>query len=394
MPAFLGGKWGESGARGAPGGVVTWSVVKPDIAGVRDTFSFTEGSNFTRAASAFAAFPTEPLLAEAFAMWSAVANIEFVRVPDDGARLGEGATGDIRIAFGEMDGGAGRLIGLAFGAPAGEFSSPVSGDILFDVDEFAGFRAFMTTPERFRLVALHEIGHAIGLDHVISPPAVMNPNAGNGVFIDLQPDDIQGARQLYGPQDRSFAELHVGDGPDLTVLDGPAGLRLVGDERDNRILGGAGREKLSGADGADLLSGRGGNDTVTGGAGADRLQGGGGNDLLRGGGDADRLAGGRDDDRLIGAGGDDRLVGGGGDDLLRGGGGADRFDFRGRFGDDVIADFDPAADRLDFRRAPGVDSLDDIAVTTRASGLLIETANGSVFLRGLGEAPPEEAFIF
>lgn len=47
----------------------------------------------------------------------------------------------------------------------------------------------------FRRVSLHELGHAIGLDHETSNAAIMAPNIGN--LDRLQADDIAGAEKLY-----------------------------------------------------------------------------------------------------------------------------------------------------------------------------------------------------
>jgi hypothetical protein len=47
----------------------------------------------------------------------------------------------------------------------------------------------------FRRVALHELGHVIGLDHELSKAAIMAPNIGN--LDRLQLDDIAGAEKLY-----------------------------------------------------------------------------------------------------------------------------------------------------------------------------------------------------
>lgn len=48
----------------------------------------------------------------------------------------------------------------------------------------------------FRRVALHELGHAMGLDHEESAPAIMSPNISN--IDSLQADDINGVNTLYG----------------------------------------------------------------------------------------------------------------------------------------------------------------------------------------------------
>src|SRR5258708_21607731 len=49
----------------------------------------------------------------------------------------------------------------------------------------------------FFVVALHEIGHAIGLDHYNAAPAVMNAYI-NPPVTDLRTSDIDGVRALYG----------------------------------------------------------------------------------------------------------------------------------------------------------------------------------------------------
>lgn len=48
----------------------------------------------------------------------------------------------------------------------------------------------------FRRVALHELGHVIGLDHESAAPAIMAPNISN--LDRLQADDIAGVNTLYG----------------------------------------------------------------------------------------------------------------------------------------------------------------------------------------------------
>ncbi|WP_264181122.1 calcium-binding protein [Leisingera sp. McT4-56] len=97
-----------------------------------------------------------------------------------------------------------------------------------------------------------------------------------------------------------------------------------GSEFGDNITGNGGRNELEGLGGNDTLNGLGGNDTLLGGAGNDVLNGGAGNDTLKGGG------------------GRDKLIGGAGDDLLSGGGMADRFIFKGSFGNDTITDFQTA----------------------------------------------------
>lgn len=46
-------------------------------------------------------------------------------------------------------------------------------------------------------VALHEIGHLLGLDHSSEPNAIMFPVIPSGQAKSLHDDDIQGIRELY-----------------------------------------------------------------------------------------------------------------------------------------------------------------------------------------------------
>jgi hypothetical protein len=83
----------------------------------------------------------------------------------------------------------------------------------------AGARQFDT-----ETVALHEIGHLLGLDHSTVPRSVMFPTYG-GARRALSQDDIAGIRSLYGRR-----------GPGLDVL---VHLQNLGDLgfRDNEFAG-------------------------------------------------------------------------------------------------------------------------------------------------------------
>jgi len=136
-------------------------------------------------------------------------------------------------------------------------------------------------------------------------------------------------------------------------IDGSAGDDLINaGAGDDEVDGGDGNDRIYGRLGRDDLDGGSGDDLVYGEDGSDKLDGDSGNDRLYGGDANDTLDGGEDDDYLSGADGRDRLDGGFGNDSLFGGRDRDIFEFetdRGQgFGQDVVRDFQPNIDRIDF----------------------------------------------
>ena len=215
-------------------------------------------------------------------------------------------------------------------------------------------------------VMLHEIGHAIGLEHpherVRLAPAMDNHDntimsydwswsgSSTGRTRDtLAPLDQQAICYLYGEaagftavwhSAGQFIEIDGGAGNDRIVtgrapslMSGGSGHdRLTGAQFndtlkggiDNDVLkGGGGNDQLSGHQGRDVLSGGAGNDLIVGGDDTDSLSGGDGNDRLHGGAGNDRLSGATGNDQLIGFDGADLLQGGAQDDRLYGGTGSD-----------------------------------------------------------------------
>ncbi len=162
------------------------------------TYSFATGSGYAITEQGFTGtiVPLDPFMpanyrseiARAFDAWEAVANIQFLEVPDNGVPFGSGlAVGNIRIGGHNFDG--------PFGVIAHAYY-PTEGDIHFDTSEtwtvgFAG-----SGIDIFQ-VAAHEIGHSIGLNHTGVANSLMNPSYSEN-FSGPQADDIAGARFMYG----------------------------------------------------------------------------------------------------------------------------------------------------------------------------------------------------
>ncbi len=144
--------------------------------------------------SAFMPAGWEAAIDAAFAAWSAVADLTFIKVADDGAAFNAATTsGDIRLGGHSFDGAGGTL---AHGFYPPNNGDTAAGDIHFDIAETwkigfggAGFDIFQVTA--------HEIGHALGLNHTAVPGSLLNPFYSEA-FSGPQADDIAGMQFIYG----------------------------------------------------------------------------------------------------------------------------------------------------------------------------------------------------
>ncbi len=183
-------KWGSDLDYGTPGGVVTYSFM---ATGTTCDTECSPSTSFT-ALNDFLPVGWESEIERAFDTWASVADISFLEVADGGEAFNlAGSSGDIRFGGHTFDGARNVLAHGYYPPPNG---LTAAGDIHFDIDENwqigagSGFDIFT--------VALHEIGHAIGLGHSNVADAVMGAFY-TGVVAGLHADDIAGAQFIYGP---------------------------------------------------------------------------------------------------------------------------------------------------------------------------------------------------
>ncbi|XP_020578539.1 metalloendoproteinase 2-MMP-like [Phalaenopsis equestris] len=162
---------------------------------------------FTTTSSVSIDKPTlQAVFARAFARWSNATTLNFTEIsPPDSDNA------DITIGFYGGDHGDGEAFDGVLGTLAHAFS-PTDGRFHLDAAEHWVARGDVTASEDgyavdLESVAVHEIGHLLGLGHSSVAEAVMYPSLKTRTRkVELMGDDVKGIQGLYGGNPNSVVE--------------------------------------------------------------------------------------------------------------------------------------------------------------------------------------------
>ncbi|KAK2994372.1 hypothetical protein RJ640_029487 [Escallonia rubra] len=164
-------------------GTPRWSSSKSDL-----TYAFVPENQLSD--------EVKTVFSHAFERWSEVTTLTFTETSSF-------ISADIKIGFYTGDHGDGEAFDGVLGTLAHAFSPP-SGQLHLDGDEnwvINGGIIAPTVPSAVDLesVAVHEIGHLLGLGHSSIEDAIMFPTITSGSRkVELTSDDVQGVQSLYG----------------------------------------------------------------------------------------------------------------------------------------------------------------------------------------------------
>ena len=152
-------------------------------------------------------------ISQPFDRWEEISGINYVYEPnDDNLQLGGfagqlGVRGDIRLSGRNID-GAGSTLAFNF-LPT---SSAAGGDMVIDTSEFAFYSNSSNNFRPLRNVVVHELGHGLNLEHVVSSTdgLLLEPVINNS-FDGPQLDEVRAAHFFYGDfNEKSFSGLGNG----------------------------------------------------------------------------------------------------------------------------------------------------------------------------------------
>ncbi len=210
---FEGPKW--------PAGPITWSFAATTYAIDQAVEPFSAPISATIQATVL----------QAIQKWSSVSGLVLQQVPDSSNPAN---AADIRIGFGRFDTAATNVIGYT-NYRYGQYFQPDVIVRLEDPNELPlvsvnGSLVYGGTGgTTLYQVALHELGHALGLNHSSSPADVMYPVVGEQ-NTDLSPSDDAGIRALYPAPSIHLRGVHS----DYVIAQVSGGLAYVQDTRAGR----------------------------------------------------------------------------------------------------------------------------------------------------------------
>ena len=188
---------------------VTWSIMGAGLADVSGFDVHGTGQSTTALSTLSTNVDEVAVIGQVMNLWASVSGLTNLgQVADGGGGFGAvgaaGGTGHIRIGAIFIDGAPSSNTLAHAISPCNEascgFGGSIGGDVHFDNgnawSDCVSFVCGAGTIDFFT-VALHEVGHALGLDHTNVAGAVMEPIY-TGARRSLSLDDIAGIQALYG----------------------------------------------------------------------------------------------------------------------------------------------------------------------------------------------------